>query len=75
VTFSLFWALQTHFRVGRNENKEKRLFYFGLIILLPIRIQLLEIESPKLLKSTSPNAVYKKAERNKPAKAFEKNFL
>jgi hypothetical protein len=42
VTFPLFWAPKTHFRIGRHENKEKRLFYFGL---LPFKIQ--EIENPK----------------------------
>jgi hypothetical protein len=36
VTFSLFWAEKTHFREGRHENKEKRLFYHGLRILWPI---------------------------------------
>jgi hypothetical protein len=40
--------LKTHFRAGRHENKEKRRFYFGLRILLPIQIQLLEIEIQKL---------------------------
>jgi hypothetical protein len=48
VTFSLFWAPKTHFHVGRHENKEKRLFYFGLRIFLPIQIQLKEIENPKI---------------------------
>jgi hypothetical protein len=47
VNFSLFWAKKTLFRAGRHENKEKRLFYFGLRILLPIQIQLLEIENKK----------------------------
>jgi hypothetical protein len=47
MTLSFFWALKTHFRIGRHENKEKRLFYFGLRILLPIQIQLLETENPK----------------------------
>jgi hypothetical protein len=32
---------------GRRENEEKRLFYFGLRILLPIQIHLLDIENPK----------------------------
>jgi hypothetical protein len=52
VTFFLFWAIKTHFRAGGHENKEKRLRYFGLRILLPIQIQLLEIETQK---TTSPN--------------------
>jgi hypothetical protein len=56
VTFSLFWR--------RQENKENRLFYFGL--LLPIQIQFLKIENPKNPKIdstysvviySSPNAV------------------
>jgi hypothetical protein len=48
VTFSLFWASKTHLRIGRcaYANKEKRLFYFGLGIILPIQIQLQEIENP-----------------------------
>jgi hypothetical protein len=53
VTFSFFWALKTRFREGRHENKEKRLFYVGLKILLPIQIQLLEIENPKNSKTDS----------------------
>jgi hypothetical protein len=40
------------FRIGRHENKKKHLFYFGFRILLPIQIQLLEIENLK--KSTPP---------------------
>jgi hypothetical protein len=43
----LIWVPTTHFRIGRHENKEKRLFYFGLRILLAIQIQLLKIENPK----------------------------
>jgi hypothetical protein len=35
-----FWA-------GRHENKEKSLFYFGPRTLLPIQIQLVDIENPK----------------------------
>jgi hypothetical protein len=34
--FFLFGHPKTHFRITRHENKEKRLFYFGLGILLPI---------------------------------------
>jgi hypothetical protein len=45
VTFSLFWASKTHFRKGRHENKESSIFFFGLGILLPILIQLLDIEN------------------------------
>jgi hypothetical protein len=37
-------ALKTHFRIGRHENKEERLFYFGLRILMQIQIQLLAID-------------------------------
>jgi hypothetical protein len=44
VTFSLFWAPKTHFRIGKHENKEKLLFYFGLRIPLPFQIQL---ENPR----------------------------
>jgi hypothetical protein len=40
-------APKTHFRIGRHESKEKRLFYFGLRIILPNQIQLYEIENPK----------------------------
>jgi hypothetical protein len=36
------------------KKKEKRLFYFGLRIRLPIKIQLLEIDSPKNPKVDSP---------------------
>jgi hypothetical protein len=46
---------KSHFRIGRLDNKEKRLFYFGLMILLPIQIQVLEIENTKNLKIDSPN--------------------
>jgi hypothetical protein len=37
--FYLFWAEKTHFHTERHENKEKRLFYFDLRILLPILIK------------------------------------
>jgi hypothetical protein len=47
-TFSLFWAQKTHLRIAIHEYKEKRLFYFGLIILLSIQIQLWDIENPKI---------------------------
>jgi hypothetical protein len=54
VTFSLCWAIKTHFQTGRHENKEKRFLYFGLynfglILLLwsVLYITLLEIENPK----------------------------
>jgi hypothetical protein len=46
--FFSFLGLNTHFRAGRYENKEKRLFYFGLRILLPNQIQLLKIENKKI---------------------------
>jgi hypothetical protein len=53
---------QTHFWAGRHENKEKRLLYFGLTILLPIQIQLLDIENPKKSKNLQtklyPNIFY-----------------
>jgi hypothetical protein len=52
--FFSFLGPKTHFRVGRHENKGKRQFYFGLRILLPIQIQLLDIESPKNPKIESP---------------------
>jgi hypothetical protein len=41
-------ALTTDFRAGRNGNKEKYLFYFVLRVLLPIKIQMLGIENPKI---------------------------
>jgi hypothetical protein len=49
----IFW-LKHHFPIGRHDNKEKRLFYFGLRIRLPIQIQLLNIENPKNPKIDSP---------------------
>jgi phosphatidylserine decarboxylase len=45
--FSLFLVPKTRFRIGRHENKEKRLFYFGLRILLLLQIQLLDFENRK----------------------------
>jgi hypothetical protein len=45
--FPFFGPKKTHFGAGRHENKEKRLFYFGRSILLPIQIQLLDIENPE----------------------------
>jgi hypothetical protein len=42
-----FLAPKSPFSKGRRENKEKRLFYFAIIILLPIQIQLLDLENPK----------------------------
>jgi hypothetical protein len=47
VTFSFLWDQTTHVRTGRHENKENHLFYFDLRFLLPIWIQLLDIENPK----------------------------
>jgi hypothetical protein len=47
VDFLFFGPKKTRFQAGRHENKEKRLFYFGLRILLPIQIQLLDIVNPK----------------------------
>jgi hypothetical protein len=40
---------KTHFRAGRDENKEKRLFYTGLRMLLSIQNQWLDtgIENPE----------------------------
>jgi hypothetical protein len=52
--FFSFLGPKTHFRIGRHENNEKHLFYGGLRILLPIKIQLLEIENPKNTKIDSP---------------------
>jgi hypothetical protein len=40
VTFSLFLAQKTNFRIGRHESQEKYLFYFGLRIFVPIQILL-----------------------------------
>jgi hypothetical protein len=54
VNFSLFWTQKTNFQVGRHANKEKHLLYFGLRILLPIQIQLLDIKNPKNLKIDFP---------------------
>jgi hypothetical protein len=45
-------GLVTHFRRGRHKNK-KHLFYFGLIIPLPIQIQLLDNENPRKTKIDS----------------------
>jgi hypothetical protein len=53
VIFSLFGPQKTHYWAGRHESKEKCIFYFGLRILLPIQIQLLDIENPK--KYTPPS--------------------
>jgi hypothetical protein len=44
-------------RAGKHENTEKLLYYFGLRILLPIQIQLLDIENPKHPKIDSPYCV------------------
>jgi hypothetical protein len=41
---------KTHFRRGRHENNEKRLFYFGLRILLQIQCQFLDIRKSKISK-------------------------
>jgi hypothetical protein len=46
--FLFLRPLNTHFLIGRHENKEKRLFYVDLRNLLPIQIQLLEAENPKI---------------------------
>jgi hypothetical protein len=48
MTFSLIWAQKTHFRIGRLENNEKRLFYLVLRTFLPKKILLLGIEIPKI---------------------------
>jgi hypothetical protein len=45
--FSLLWAPKTHFRI-RQKNKEKRPIYFDFGNLFQVKIQLLEIENPKL---------------------------
>jgi hypothetical protein len=58
VTFSLFGALKNHFLVVSHENKEKRRFYFGLRIILPIQIQLLEIKNPNNPKIGSPDCAH-----------------
>jgi hypothetical protein len=50
----IFNFLQRNFRMGRHENKEKRLVYFGLRILLPIQIQWQEIEHPENQKIDFP---------------------
>jgi hypothetical protein len=42
-----FWAQKTHFQAGRSKNKENRLLYFGLRILLTTQVQLLDIEKKK----------------------------
>jgi hypothetical protein len=46
ILLSLFCP-KTYFRAGSHENKEKHLCYYGLGNLLPIQIQLLDIENPK----------------------------
>jgi hypothetical protein len=52
-----FLAQKTHFQAGRSKNKENRLLYFGLRILLTTQVQLLDIEkkidSPSLYHSGS----------------------
>jgi hypothetical protein len=55
VTFSLFWALKTHFRIGRHVKKEKRLFYFCLRILLQSKFSSRKLKIQKIQKSTSPS--------------------
>jgi hypothetical protein len=45
--FFSYFGPKNHFRAGRHENKEKRLFKFGFRILLPIQIQLFANENPK----------------------------
>jgi hypothetical protein len=57
VKFGLFWAQKTHFRTSRQENKEKRLLYFGLRIILPIQIQLLDIENTKKIEKSTSSTV------------------
>jgi hypothetical protein len=47
IDFFSFLGPKTHFCKGRHENKEKHIFYFGLRILSPIQIELLETENPK----------------------------
>jgi hypothetical protein len=54
VTFSIFGALKAQFQAGRRENKAKRLFYFGLRIILPIQIHLLEIEILNIIQKSTP---------------------
>jgi hypothetical protein len=54
MPLSTFLKMKTHFRIERHENKEKRLLYFGLRILLAIQIQLLEFKIPKDPKIDSP---------------------
>jgi hypothetical protein len=49
---NIFGPKKPYFWAGRHENKEKRLFYFGLKILSPIQIQSLDIENPTIKKST-----------------------
>jgi hypothetical protein len=53
VAFSLFWALNSDFLIGRTKNIEKRLLKFDLRILLAVQIFMRHIETPK---STSPTA-------------------
>jgi hypothetical protein len=47
-------AYLKNFRAVRHENKEKRLFYFGL---LPIQIQLFDVENPKNPKFNYPYCI------------------
>jgi hypothetical protein len=45
--FLPFVCPKTYFRIGKQENKETRIFYIDFRILLPIQIQLLGIENLK----------------------------
>jgi hypothetical protein len=70
----LFWSQKTHFRAGRHENKEKRLFYFGLRILLAaIQIQLLDIENPK--NPNCPYTVYRESVLYDPVETYLVLFI
>jgi hypothetical protein len=56
VFWAFFWVFgpKINFRVASHENKENRLFYFGLRNLLSVQNQLLDIENPKNQKIDSP---------------------
>jgi hypothetical protein len=46
-----------HFRAGKRKKKEKRLYYFGVRSLVPIQIQLLDIENSKKIQTSTPPTV------------------
>jgi hypothetical protein len=51
--FCDFLFFKTHFRFGRDDNKEKHLFYFSLRIIFPINCKLWKLKIQKIPKSTT----------------------